>query len=36
VGSTDAQRYDDFDADYFERQESYGTGPMEYEEDVLP
>jgi hypothetical protein len=36
VDSTDAQRYDEFGADYFDRRESYGTGPIDYEEDVLP
>jgi hypothetical protein len=34
--SQDAQRYGEFDADYFERQESYGTDPIDHEEDVLP
>jgi hypothetical protein len=32
----DARRYDEFDADYFERQESYCTNPIDDEEDVLP
>ncbi|MGH3634149.1 MAG: hypothetical protein ACRDTS_08665 [Mycobacterium sp.] len=32
----DAQRYDEFDADYFERQESCGTDPIDDEGDVLP
>ena len=32
----DASRFDEFDADYFERQEFYGTDPIDYEEDVLP
>jgi hypothetical protein len=32
----DAQRYEEFDADYFEGQESHGLDPIDYGQDVLP